>query len=222
MADAQHTIGELLDEPSDRDAVHIAMAPVLAAQELLPGQHVGLIECPGCNGSKGNPPFQCAICHGELRAGPCDDNLGIVDPYLVEPVRIGKRFWLFLYPNTITSLNHIWQHPAFDKELALRVDVVAERLTGTSEAWLREFCAAADCPGYDDVIAATQGINIHAGNDDHGYSGYWKIYNDGEYLFFGGRDAHGHIPPEFWDHVEIVTGKKFGPDQRATHFTCSC
>jgi hypothetical protein len=56
--------------------------------------------------------------------------------------------------------------------------------------------------------------------EDYGYGASYR--NDGEYLFFAGRDAHGEIPPEFWDHVEVVTGKKIGPEDRAQYFSCSC
>jgi hypothetical protein len=42
------------------------------------------------------------------------------------------------------------------------------------------------------------------------------------YLNFVGRDAHGEIPPEFWDHVEVVTEKKIPTNKRASYFSCGC
>jgi hypothetical protein len=78
-----------------RDAVHVAIAPVTAAVRLVPGQHVGL--------AQDNPHV----------AGPYGRNIGIVDPFLTAAVEPGQRFWLVLYPGTITGLRHVWTHPAF-------------------------------------------------------------------------------------------------------------
>jgi hypothetical protein len=90
-------LGQLIEDGDRRrDAIHIAVAPVTAAERLAPGQHVGLVQ-------EGNLEL----------VGPCDRNIGVVDPYLTEPVERGQRFWLFLYPGTITGLRHVWTHPAF-------------------------------------------------------------------------------------------------------------
>jgi len=85
----------ITDGDRRRDAIHIAVAPVTAAAALTPGQHVGLV---------GDDTEQ---------VGPADNCIGIVDPFLQRAVEPGQRFWLFLYPNTVTSLRHYWTHPDF-------------------------------------------------------------------------------------------------------------
>jgi hypothetical protein len=90
-------LGELIsDSEQRRDAVHIAVASVTANELLQPGQHVGL-QAPGVHEG----------------VGPCEKNIGIVDPFLKGPVEVGQRFWLFIYPGTITALRHVWSHPLF-------------------------------------------------------------------------------------------------------------
>ena len=90
-------LGQLIEDGDRRrDAIHIAVIPVTATVNLRPGEHVGLIE-------DGNH---------ELVA-PCECNIGIVDPFLTRVVEPQQRFWLFLYPNTITGMRHVWTHPSF-------------------------------------------------------------------------------------------------------------
>lgn len=93
-------LGKLIDGPELRDAVHIPIAPVRAAHKLKPGQHVGFIE----NDST------------EL-VGESFDLIGIVDPYLTKDVEKGQRFWLCLYPGTVTSMKHVWQSAAFSNAI---------------------------------------------------------------------------------------------------------
>jgi hypothetical protein len=91
-------IGQLIAEAApQRDAIHIAIAPAIAAMPLVPGQHVGLID-----------PNDI-----EMFGTSVSNHIGIVDPFLREPVRKGGRFWVFLYPGTVTALRHHWQHPGF-------------------------------------------------------------------------------------------------------------
>lgn len=89
-------IGYLIEDGDlRRDAIHIAIAPVTAAVPLFPGQHIG-------------------FCRSDREfVAPCNENIGIVDPFLRDPIQEGQRFWMFLYPGTITSLRHVWTHPTF-------------------------------------------------------------------------------------------------------------
>jgi len=91
----QPKLGQTPDSTAARDAIHIAITPVTSAERLFPGQHVGLI--PGTSD----------------RVTTAAPHIGIVDPYLTAPVQPGQRFYLCLYPQTVTSLRHEWTHPAF-------------------------------------------------------------------------------------------------------------
>jgi hypothetical protein len=88
-------LGKIIEGEARRDAIHVAVAPVVAGEDLEPGYHVSLNK------------------EGEAVSSSGKGLLGIVDPYLVSRVKKGERFWLCLYPNTVTSLRHVWTHPAF-------------------------------------------------------------------------------------------------------------
>lgn len=90
-------IGQLITEPVGRDAIHVAIAPVTAGEDLTPGALIGFDEALG----------------DTVRARA--DGIGIVDPFLREAPQKGQRFYMFLLPNTITSLRHVWTHPQFAK-----------------------------------------------------------------------------------------------------------
>ena len=93
---------------TERDAIHVAIAPVVAQTELAPGKHIG------ADGSERKP------------------HVGIVDPYLKTAVQQGDTFYLFLYPGTVTSLRHEWTHPQFK---AVSSSVNPER--ATAELYLK-------------------------------------------------------------------------------------
>jgi len=79
-----------------RDAVHVAIANVLCADPYLePGEHIGI-----------NP-------NNYDEAGTGWKCVGIVDPFLTSTIYKGQRFLICLYPETTTSLKHVWTHPSF-------------------------------------------------------------------------------------------------------------
>lgn len=98
VADNGPKLGAIIEGPCGRDAVHVAVAPVEAYEEMEPGTHVWL-----------TPAGKAAY----YAPGTAVEPVGIVDPFLTESVKQGERFYLFLYPNTVTSLRHVWTHPSF-------------------------------------------------------------------------------------------------------------
>ncbi len=105
-------LGKLIEGVAHRDAVHIAVAPVVAGIPLKPGQHVMVVD-------------------GQAFATILEDCIGVVDPFLQQDVKTGQRFYLFLYPNTITSLRHVWSHPAFKTRVPGGVEAIREELKRT-------------------------------------------------------------------------------------------
>lgn len=189
--DALETLGNVIDESAGgRDAIHIAVEPVTAAHLLRPGDHVGLMKTDV----------------GVMATAASEDPVGIVDPFISGNIKPGQMFWLLIYPRKITSLRHVWSHPAFDEDGPLHSSASPKE---ASEKWLRDFCASADCPGYEEVVAAAL-RQVNGGG------------RDGEYLHFNDRDAHGEIPPEFWHHIEVAFDVEAPKESRASYFSCAC
>jgi len=88
-----------------RDAVHVAVCPVTAGADMESGTRVFL----GDDGTA----YDYAMPMNKMW-------LGIADPFLRRTIKKGERFWLCLYPNSVTSLRHVWTHPAFQPKPVTR------------------------------------------------------------------------------------------------------
>ncbi len=112
-------LGKLITTPQERDAVHVAIIPMIAGEELYPGQRFRL--------KYGTTDVAMCADYNE------EDAIGIIDPFLVNNDRIteGVEVWGMLFPNTVTGMRHHWQHPAFAN---------VERTDDEHELWLRNFC----------------------------------------------------------------------------------
>ncbi len=141
-------LGKLITTPQNRDAIHVALIPIVAGQILYPGQHVAL------NAKKEAIQFHKESC------------IGIADPFLTQMIQPGETFWLFLYENTVTGMRHHWEHPAFSADIA---PVSARDPECESKQWLEQ-CAKRCGVSYDVLIDR---LSIYAtGNstsDDHLY-----------------------------------------------------
>jgi hypothetical protein len=185
--DALETLGTIISDHEKRDAIHLAVEPVIAAHDMEPGAHIGLMP--------------------DGRASELADNkLGIVDPFLKDGVVAGERFWLVVYPRQITSLRHVWEHPAFPAS----PDVTLAPRYSESEQWIRDFA---------DRVSLHYDVLMEGARDwiDSKKRGQW-----GEYLCFGGLLEGEYVPDEFWTHYEAVTGERVEEDHRGSFFTCSC
>lgn len=177
-------LGKLIVGDAYRDAVHIAIAPVIAGEKLLPNQDIGL-------SSDGK-----AVLNAE--------HIGKVDPLLDLPVKQGQKFYMWLYPNTITSLRHNWDHPLFPKESSncLNAD------KNESKVWITEFAVELH-QSYDDLMEGAR---------QYFEFGYYAYDNSESF-----KDVNYDKWAEFWGHWEVVTGSKVrDEDNKDCFYTCSC
>lgn len=178
-------IGQIITDPQEKDAIHMAIAPVVAREKLCPGDRVG--------------PYD------DEEYGEHNNPIGIVDPFLNKNVKKGEKFWLFLFPGSITSLRHDWTHPSFNPTAVIKLkpyDPPTKSVVSRDEQWIRDY-ADGENIGYDELMVAAD-----------------NYQQTGEYFSDGGRFEGMWIPDEFWIHWETVTGKV--AKDKGSFFSCSC
>ena len=202
--DALETLGTFIDEYQKRDAIHLAVEPVIAGERLWPGADIRL---------RDGKAYRCE--NQELA-------VGIVDPFLPHDADPGQRFWLVVYPRKITSLRHVWSHPDFPEseltdveqiyDAANKLDAAQPNLkkVAASEAWIRK---------YADEIDLTYN-QLMTGADDWVHSNKHSRWPD--YLVMGGILEGVSTSPEFWIQYEILRDVKLDENVKTNFFSCSC
>ena len=101
------TTPNLGETPNDsgRDAVHIPVIAMTAAERLLPGAEVRLIPLEMNEEEAFYYRGPGAEAHAAQGRGD-----GIVDPYLTAPVEKGGTFWMFMR-EIDGQPRHDWNHP---------------------------------------------------------------------------------------------------------------
>lgn len=181
--DTQHSLGKLIDEKAQRDAIHIAVAPVVATERLSPGQRIGLVG------------------HENSQVRASVTGQGIVDPFLSGAVFPGDRFWMWLTPNTITSLRHQWTHPNFDSDMISR-DAHSEK----SKAWIENHASALGLT-YDAMMRHAERWLEHQDYQVEQGSETWRSEFDSM---------------NFWHHYEVITGKVVPDNMKHSFYCCTC
>lgn len=183
--DALETLGTIIGDGEKRDAIHLAVVPMVAMETMSPGEACGPV--PG-----GAAPYAV-------------EKLGIVDPFLSAPIRKGERFWFFLRPRLVTSLRHVWSHPAFaDEGASAAAPSPAEPSAADQAKWWIANWARSLGFTYDDAI-------YHA-TDYLDHDEYWSE---------GGRFEGERVPEEFWEHFQAATGRVV-KNNPGSFFSCAC
>lgn len=234
MSHTHPTLGRPPSSTDQHDAIHICIAPVIAAVNLSPGTHVRL--------------------SSDGRAAPGPKPIGITDPFRGSIAKAGQRVWLLLYPGSITSLRHDWTHPSFAAVPVVPTPSPApvclpeERQPspppyagyehpasdGGASCCREEELPQADqlCCRQDEpppswaANAARARLNAAAEEADLSFAdlmaGAHAYLTEGEYLCDGMRWMNHELPPTFWEDYEIVTGTVVPEEKRGGFFTCSC
>lgn len=182
--DALETLGTIIGEGEGRDAIHLAVEPVIAGQRLRPGEDIGI----------------------ENGVAVINDNpIGIVDPFLKEVVKKGQRFWLVIYPRQITSLRHVWSHPAFeDQPVTITESNKHTYEYETAVVWVNNYANELGVD-YDDLM--------------HNAEAY--IRNG--YIWTRGDEFEGvYTKDEFWTHYATIKNITLDDEDTGNFFSCAC
>lgn len=91
-------LGTLTTEEDRRDAVHVAIIPIMAGERLEPGTKVKLTSGEAFHTTRSNKV------------------IGVVDPFLIAAVDQGETFWMLMSPGSVSDLRHSWNHPEIPEE----------------------------------------------------------------------------------------------------------
>ena len=199
MSDTE--VGRVFDEQQGRDAIHFAVLSVYSMVKVYPGQELGLMDSGKA-----------------YEVGPSVFPLGIVDPFLTHPVQPGQWFWLYLFPKTITSLRHVWTHPAVGEELA-------EKLPAPKKSKPKSKAKAAERDAKENEAREIiqQFANEYGLDYQEIIDAAIDYVDNGNWMSDGGRwEGMDLYEDAFWDALEVVTGRRFTSDQRGGVFSCSC
>lgn len=199
--DALETLGTIHKHEEKRDAIHLGVEPIEAGATLKPGTHVCIINGKAYSARSGKP-------------------VGIVDPFLEQPVYPGQRFWLVVYPRQITSLRHVWEHPDFPASLDLPQVEQTEPLDEKAKSmkWIEAYAASLSGEYLDEFMLVTADELIETAKTWVDPNSRWG----GDYLVKGGLFEGNYVSRDFWRHFEVVTGTAPANGETPSFFSCSC
>lgn len=206
FTDALETLGTIITEKEKRDAIHLAVEPVIAGQILGPGEHIGIMDGKAY-GSK-----------------PGLKLIGIVDPFIMTGLEEGDRFWMVIYPRKINSLRHVWSHP--DLPDTVDIEPPLSRSKEVSREFIRNYISQ-NC-GEDPDEKPYEGHGEEYGLTKQAEPTIYDCVvetasrsTDRDNLHFG-FTIYGRLTDEFWEHIGVLTDQYIPATMRAQSISCSC
>lgn len=204
ITDALRTLGTIIGPDEKRDAIHLAVEPVIANMRLTPGDHI-------------------RITNGRADRVAVGKGQGIVDPFIHGTIPEGARFWFVMYPRQVTSLRHVWSHPEFPDEGSGAPESTGNR--AASRAWLLEYVGRVK--RYD--VEGIEAFGDYKGQPAKGAE--WAVNRllleiDAKEVFYHGTDLHSRDelidPAELAYHAGVLLGHPVNFNDEDFLFTCSC
>lgn len=94
MINKKNVLGKRPMELGDKDAIHVAIVAVRAAEPIRPGSRCNLND------------------HRE--AVNDKDGIGVADPFRKDTIVTGQSVWLLLNQDAVPNVRHVWDHPTAD------------------------------------------------------------------------------------------------------------
>lgn len=206
--DALETLGMIHFRKEYRDAIHLAVEPVAAGENLKRADYITL---------KDGLAYKCKE----------NEALGIVDPF-VKKVKAGESLWLVVLPRKITSLRHVWSHPDFKEEGGVCAEPKEKGAKQKAYEWIQNYAESfgtyEECHDYyDDEVEVSYSISAED-LISYGRSAYEdrKRGTWPEYLVRGGLLEGKCVSDEFWVQLGIYLGEELDPEYTGNFFSCSC
>jgi len=174
------------DEHPVKDAIHVAILPVIVGPDLCvyPGRPAKV--------SSFNEEA------GLFELGEIGKNIGIINPFMGGRADSGDRIYIFLYPNTVTSLRHDWEFEGLET-----IRKIGQPTLDGSKLYIENLAENLDM-SYEDLMDAAE--------DFIDYGNYCNV----------GINEDASLPDEFWAHYELISGRIVPADKRYSFFSCSC
>lgn len=191
-------LNELPGTDAVRDAIHVAVIPLIAGEDLYESRVQLKI------GTK-NVALRVKDDYGGESIGVVNPWHPVADGDCGAVVRKGETFYCLLNPGTVTGMRHHFVHPAFDDESVVVDD---------SELWLRQFAQEWSFD-FDELIKV--GVNVQNATED------WQYWITACGVDLHSRGELGDDYDLFWYHLERHTGKQVDIEKRELlGWSCSC